>query len=271
MADSIATDFESVQKAFSKQAAHFDEDDSANPILVEWRKQVYTHVNNFLKPNSSILELNSGTGIDAVYFCSRGNKVHATDYSSGMIQKIQDKIKNSKINDLSCQQCSFESLEKISGKKFDYVFSNFGGLNCSSDLSRVTKQLPALLNKGAFVTWVIMPPICPWEILRIFKGKRNAFRRFMKGGTTSHLEGEYFQTYYFSLSSIKNAFGKNFRFIKTEAIGVTAPPPSAVDFVKRNSKLSAILNELDRLLRNTFPFNRWGDHIIVTFQYQKVD
>src|SRR3954463_5975746 len=58
----------SVQKAFSKQASHYDEDDFSNRILLDWRDKVYAHVNPFLKPCSSILELNAGTGIDALHF-----------------------------------------------------------------------------------------------------------------------------------------------------------------------------------------------------------
>src|SRR6187402_717929 len=148
-----ANELEAVQKAFSNQAEHYDEDDLANPILIAWRKQVYDHVKSFLKPSDSILELNSGTGIDALYFARQGNQVLATDYASGMVNKIQDKINREHIEDkLSCRQCSFEALTEITGKKFDYVFSNFGGLNCSGDLSRIICQLPSLVNPGGFVT-----------------------------------------------------------------------------------------------------------------------
>src|SRR4051794_16595615 len=62
-----------VQKAFSKQATHYDQDDSSNPILLDWRKKVYTHVNQFLKPGNRILELNAGTGIDALHFVNAGH------------------------------------------------------------------------------------------------------------------------------------------------------------------------------------------------------
>src|SRR5688572_27698936 len=124
--------FEAVDRAFSKQAEHYDDDDIANPILIAWRQQVYAHADRFLKPNSFILELNAGTGIDAVRFVEHGHRVHATDLSDGMIKKINQKIRvNNLLGNLSCQQCSFESLEQVQEKKFDYIFSNFGGLNCA--------------------------------------------------------------------------------------------------------------------------------------------
>ncbi|HZX72898.1 MAG TPA: methyltransferase domain-containing protein [Cyclobacteriaceae bacterium] len=268
MADSIITEFDSVKKAFSKQAEHYDQDDFSNPILLSWRKQVYDHVNSFLKVSDTMLELNAGTGIDALHFAQQGNQILATDYSPGMVQKIQGKIKSERVGDkLTCQQCSFESLQELAGKKFDYVFSNFGGLNCSGDLTRVTNQLSLLLNSKAIVTWVIMPPICPWEIFRVFKGKRDAFRRLKSGGVMAHLEGEHFRTYYYSVADLKKAFGKDFTLLRAEGLGTFAPPPSALSFTNRNPKFTSLLRWLDRLVRNIFPFNRWGDHIIVTFQY----
>lgn len=265
-------DFNAINRAFSKQSAHYDADDQANSILNEWRKQVYAHVSQFLRPSSHILELNSGTGIDALHFIGEGHRVHCTDLSDGMIDQIEKK--RLKLNDpslLTVQQCSFDSLNHVEGK-FDYVFSNFGGLNCLNDLSIVTRSITRLLKPGAFATWIIMPPVCLWEISWIFRGHRSVgMRRFHKNGTMAHLEGEYFKTYYFSLHQIKNAFGKNFRFMKSEGLGALTPPPSEHQFPKKHPHLHRMLNRLDGLGRHHFPFNRWADHIIVTMQFKDID
>ncbi len=52
--------WEHVNKAFSKQSGHFDEDDSSNPVLQLWRKRIYAHVDQFVNPGSKLLELNAG-------------------------------------------------------------------------------------------------------------------------------------------------------------------------------------------------------------------
>ncbi len=256
-----------VNTAFSKQSSHFDDDDFSNPILQQWRQQVYAHTGSFLKPNSKILELNAGTGIDAVRFAKQGHLVHATDLSDGMIAHLKKKVRELLLSEkITTQQVSFENLHDVNGK-FDFVFSNFGGLNCTEDLTKVTCELPRLLNKGACLTWVIMPPTCLWELSWILKGQfRKAFRRLRKK-TTAHLEGEFFTTYYFSLGDIKKALGPLFKLMKMEGLGVFAPPPSAPIFVKKYPVITKILNQFDRLTRNYFPFNRWGDHSIVTFQF----
>lgn len=261
-------EYAAVQRAFSKQAEHYDHDDRSNPVLTDWRKQVYNHVDRFIAPGSHVLELNAGTGIDALRLANRGHFVLATDNAPGMIQKIKEKTKESGLKEkLQSMQCSFDSLAALNDKKFDYVFSNFGGLNCCKDLSRITKQLPALLNANGYVTWVIMPPISPWELLWIFRGKTSAFRRFGKG--LAHVEGEYFRTYYHSLSSIKKSFGKKFKFIKAEGIGSLSPPPSSLTFIKEYPTLYRFLKNIDNSLNKYFPFNRCADHIIVTFQFNR--
>jgi SAM-dependent methyltransferase len=256
-----------VQRAFSKQAPHYDEDDVSNVILLDWRKKVYAHVDRFIQPASRMLEINAGTGIDAMRFAGQGHSVLATDISPGMISEIERKISRSREpKNFRVKQCSFDALPAVVTEKFDYIFSNFGGLNCCEDLSRVAKDLPALLNGHGFVTWVIMPRICPWELGGLLTGRRNALRRLSRGGTLAQLEGEHFQTYYYSLSQIREAVGPGFKLVRAEGLGAVSPPPSSVRLALRHPRIYSSLKNLDALLTKGFPFNRWADHIIVTFQ-----
>jgi len=264
----LADQFAAVDRAFSKQSYHYDESDRANPILKDMREQVYAHVNRYLRPGCSILELNAGTGIDAMHFASLGYRVHATDLSSGMIKQIKDKMQYSILQGrLTCQQLSYDQLQQVGDEKFDYVFSNFGGLNCIQDLSSVTRDLATLLHPGAFVTFVIMPPVSLWELAWILKGNPSqAFRRLHKNGVKAHLEGEFFETYYHSLGKIKKAFGSEFKFIRSEGLCALSPPPSPKEFALKYPRLYATLRKMDSSVRSFPPFNRWADHVIVTFK-----
>jgi ubiquinone/menaquinone biosynthesis C-methylase UbiE len=219
--------------------------------------------------NSRILELNSGTGIDAMHFIRQGHSVQAVELSQGMVAQLR--MKSSHANGrLQIHHGSFERLPEVDGT-FDYVFSNFGGLNCSSDLRNVTRHLAAKLKPNAFVTWVIMPPFCPWEIMWVLKGHfKQAFRRFHRKGVIAHLEGEYFRTYYYGLNDVRQALGRDFTLIKCEGLGIVSPPPSAVSFISRYPRLYKILVNADAVLRKRFPFNRMGDHLIITFQFNGV-
>jgi len=117
--------FDSVNKAFSRQSINYDDYDKSNPTLTWMRKQVMKHAIKFLRPEDKILELNSGTGIDAEYFAANGHSIHCTDISDGMIGQMKKKFSSSEFkNRVTVQQCSFTELNKINGK-FDFIFSNF--------------------------------------------------------------------------------------------------------------------------------------------------
>ena len=259
---------EQVSAAFSKQAPLFDEYDEKNPILQWMRKSVQEHVIEIAKPNARILELNCGTGIDAVFFAQKGFQVHATDNAQGMLDKLNKKIEELHLEDkISTQKLSFNELEKLSKKKFDHVFSNFGGLNCAEDLSSVIKKIIPLLNEGGIATLVIMPKVCPWEIASALKGNfKIAFRRFKKNGVVSHLEGEHFTTYYYSSRYIKQAFGKNFESLEQFGLGSFCPPPYMEKFPKRFPMTFKLLVRLDNRLSRHRPFRNCSDHFLISLR-----
>lgn len=266
----MTTQAAAINRGFSKQSARYDDDDAANIVLQDLRHQVYSHVVRFLKPGSRILELNAGTGLDAVHFASQGHRVHATDLSDGMIDAIMTKIERHNLSLLTCQKMSFTEINRLRERNFDFVFSNFGGMNCISDLSHVTIHLPGLLNDGAYVTLVIMPPVSLWELGWVFKGKiKKALRRLRKTGTIAHVEGEYFKVYYHSLRKIRLSMPAELHYVTSESLAVTSPPPHCTNFPSKHPAVYEFLRRTDVLLRHTFPFNRWGDHLIATFQYRK--
>jgi len=250
-------DFVGAARAFSAQSSHYDHDDKINQVITDLRKQVYDHVARFIHPNSSVLELNAGTGIDATHFVAQGHTVLATDLSDGMIREMTKKLNER----LRVRQLSYDKLDMLDGEKFNYVFSNFGGLNCIDDLGKVTTHIPGVLNPGGYVTWVIMPRVCLWEFASILKGNLRAFRRLKRDGVMAHIDGQYFRTWYHSLTDIRKAFGDNFEFIESEGLAATSPPPYKTDATGYK-----FLRKLDKVLNRTFPFNRWADHIIVTFR-----
>ena len=80
-------------EAFSRQAPVFDNLYANDTIIQYKRKRIRDHIESFLPAKSSILELNAGTGEDAIYFAGKGHKVHATDASRSMHAEMLKKIK----------------------------------------------------------------------------------------------------------------------------------------------------------------------------------
>lgn len=260
---------ETVNLAFTKQSEIYDEYEKSNALLSWMRQQVYNAVLPHLKKGSKILELNSGTGTDALFFAKLGFEVLCTDLSDGMVEKISEKIKKENPgNRIRVLQCSYTELNKLSDEKFDFIFSNFGGLNCIGDLRLVTTHFPKLLNDSGKVCLVIMPPVCPWEILQVIRGNfKFAFRRFDKSGTDAKVEGVSFKTYYFSANEIKSSLGSMFRIIHKQGLGVFTPIPQMENFINKHGRLIKVFQKFDKVFSKHFPFNLVGDHLILIAEY----
>jgi len=267
--NSTPAQLENVNKAFTLQSVSYDAYDKNNPTLTWMRKQVRKHALKFLKPNDKILELNSGTGLDAEFFASNGFSVHCTDLSDGMIEQMRKKFASGKFsNKITVHQCSFTELNKLGNNKFDFIFSNFGGLNCIPDLRKALKFFPTLLNKNGRICLVILPPVCPWELVQLFRGKfKFALRRFKREGTPANIEEIKFKTYYFSANQVLKALGSGFKLLQLESLGLFTPIPQMEKIPKKYPGITKILNKADETISQIFPFNRIGDHIIITAEY----
>src|ERR1700744_3189871 len=96
------------ESAFTTQSVVFDELYSANTIVNYKRERVRNNMLQFLKPQSHILELNSGTGEDAIFFAQQGHCVHATDISAGMQGELKRKALQSGFSEsISTEICSY--------------------------------------------------------------------------------------------------------------------------------------------------------------------
>ena len=263
------SNIELTSAAFSAQAAHFDSDEESNRILKWMRKQVYHHEEEFLLPHSNILELNAGTGIDAVHFARLGHSVFAIDNAPGMVHQMQKKISTYHLEDhIRCSVCSFTQLQTLQVEQFDHVFSNFGGLNCIPNLQEVIQQLPRLLKPDASITFVMMPHICPWEVMQVFRGKvRLAFRRFSRNGTPAHIDGNNFLSYYYPPAQVIKMFGTRFVLARLRGLAALSPPPYYDAFPMKHPRLYDLLTGLDERYSTLPPFNRWADHFIITMKY----
>jgi ubiquinone/menaquinone biosynthesis C-methylase UbiE len=259
-----------IAEAFSRTAEKYDAFANDHPNQTRMRNKVYAHIQRFVPSGSHILELNCGTGTDAVELARRGYKVHATDIASGMLERLKNKVVQNNLDDqISFQQCSFTELDQVQGAPFDAVFSNLGGLNCIPDLSTVIKQLPKVLRPNGLVTWVLMPPVCLWEMAEVFRGHpRLAFRRFARNGTRAHLEGMCFTVYYFTPKKVLEWFEGQYDCLAIEGLSVITPTAESKNFAKRFTRLYQTLSWFDDRLASRFPWRGWGDFFIITMRYK---
>lgn len=258
------------EAAFSKQSVIFDALYSGNTIVQYKRERVRTHVLSSLPPESHILELNCGTGEDAIFFAGMGHRVHATDLSGGMLEQLAKKVDARGLNDrITHELCSFTALDTLRNQgPYDLIFSNFAGLNCTGELPKVIGSLPPLLKPGGVVTVVVLPPFCLWEALLVFKGKvRTALRRFFSGnGRKARVEGFPFRCWYYWPSVIQKALGKDFETLDLEGLCTLVPPSYIEGFAEKRPALYAYLKAMEDRKRRSWPWKYIGDYYIISLR-----
>jgi len=268
--ETIASNFNEqlAEAAFTNQSAIFDELYAGNTIVHYKRERVRNHVLKYVRPHGSILELNSGTGDDALFFAGLGHHVHATDISTGMQQQLKSKVLVNGMQDLvSTELCSYTALNELLNKgPYDHIFSNFAGLNCTHQLDKVLDKFSGLLKPNGRVTLVVLPKFCLWEFLLLFKGKfRIAFRRvFSRNGSKAHIEGTFFRCWYYNPSFIINRLKDEFDVLSVEGLCTIVPPSYIEGFAENYPKVYKFLKAKEDLVRNSWPWKYIGDYYIIS-------
>jgi ubiquinone/menaquinone biosynthesis C-methylase UbiE len=257
-----------MNNAFDHIAADYDREFTYTVTgqLVRQKVQDYLDKRIFRGSRLNILELNCGTGEDAIHFYKNGNEVYATDISSEMIRVAKGKAGSLIGQGLTFSQLSFAELPKEWMKeKFDLVFSNFGGLNCigEDELQGFFQAVRVILKPGGRLVGVIMPRYCSWEIIYFsLKGKWNKiFRRNTPGPVPVNVAGTSVNTWYYSPKMIKK-MADEFEIIAIRPVGLFLPPSFLERFFQRKKRLLKILNMLDRIFGRSSFFAGVSDHFL---------
>ena len=263
-----------MQTAFDQIALSYDEQFTNTVIGKKQREIVWNYLEGVLHSDVhlNILELNSGTGEDAIYFAQKGHNVTATDSSDEMIN-----VTNKKNNDYSLEEKI--SVRKLDIKelgnakfdpKYDLIFSNFGGINCvdKNVLESLSKICKRILNEGGRVMLVIMPKFCLWEsiyFLLRFKFK-SAFRRLSSKPIKAHLNNKEVYTYYYSPGMIRKYFEDEYVIRKITPVGFFIPPSYLNRFFSKKYQTFKLLCKLEAAVTNISFLAYASDHFLIDME-----
>ncbi len=122
---------------FDVLADTYDEVFTRSLIGQAQRAQVWRVLERAFSHGQHVLEINCGTGEDALFLARRGLSVLACDSSPRMIAVAQSrKAIEAPSAAIEFRLLPTEQLNQLSREQFDGAFSNFGGLNCVEDLEQ---------------------------------------------------------------------------------------------------------------------------------------
>lgn len=256
-----------MKASFDIAAKNYDQSFTYTAIGKLQRNLVYNTLSKHLKNVQNILEINCGTGEDAFWLSQQNFKVLATDISEEMVAIA--KAKN------HSDYLTFEILdinaiaEKEFETSFDFIFSNFGGLNCLTkiELEKFFINANEILSKKGKLAVVIMPKNTLWERLYfIFKGKFQTAYRRTKKTAMANVDGINVPTYYYNPKDIVNLTYTNFEFIASKPVGFFVPPSYLEPFFKNKKGLLKFLNYLENKTKNWSFLSKYADHYILILQ-----
>jgi SAM-dependent methyltransferase len=249
---------------FDRFAHHYDE--HFGGILGGlYRRATWCWLDRSFQDGDRVLELNCGTGGDALHLAGRGVRVLATDASAGMLEVARKKIRSEDAGKrIELRQLEIERIATLEDDclgGFDGAFSNFGGLNFVADLETVARSLGSLIKPGGRLVLCLVGPMVPWEWMWfLLQGRpREALRRLEPGGAT----WRGVRVRYPSVGKTNRVFSRFFRTVRVGGLGVLLPPPYTEHWARKHSRIIDVLNRWERRIER-WPLAAWlGDHYLL--------
>jgi ubiquinone/menaquinone biosynthesis C-methylase UbiE len=261
----------SAQAYWDLAANTYEQDFSGTVIGQTRRAAVRRELIRIFHPGQRVLEINCGTGSDAVFLAQRGIRVLACDIAPRMIELARERVAAASLDaSVSLRVLPTEELAALSDEPlFDGAFSNFSGLNCVEDLSTVATDLSHLVKPGSRVLLCIMGRFVPWEILWFLahRDPKKAFRRFQSSSTFS-LEGGPLTVQRPSVNELVRLFAPAFRLRRWKGVGITVPPTFLEKWAGRVPRVVQSLAGLDRALERIPGLRSMADCAVIELERQ---
>jgi SAM-dependent methyltransferase len=267
-----AASIDSAQTYWDAAAETYDLDFANTLIGRLQRESIWKEIERVFPVGHRIIELNCGTGIDAVFLASRGVRVLACDISPRMIELAQrraNSISTEASDRIDFRVLPTENIDVLEKEGlFDGAFSNFSGLNCVEDLHAVAQKLARLLRPGARLVLCVIGRFVPWEIAWYLAhgNPARAFLRFKKVTVGRKAENGLVSVHYPSVGKVTRIFAPSFKLRKLQGIGFTLPPSYLESLALKFPLILNRLTKIDRRIGHLPLFRSMGDCVLLQFE-----
>jgi SAM-dependent methyltransferase len=262
------TRFDSVRAYWDTAADTYHRDFSGTLTGQANRRAVWRSLERAFKPGHRVLELNCGTGIDAVHLAARGIRVLACDISPRMVELARRLASDANVSHrVEFRVLKNENIGTLAREgPFDGGFSSFSGLNCTEDFPGVASALALLLQGGARFIAGMTGRLVPWEIAWFLAhGKPGkALRRLRRDGPDFNRGPVPVRNY--SVREIATVFAPGFRLKHWEGIGIAVPPSYMEHWARRFPRTTNALAAVDWRIGRIPLFRSLGDGVLLEFE-----
>ena len=260
------------QAYWDTAAETYVQDFSGTGIGETRRHAVWRRLDKIFSPGQKLLELNCGTGIDAVHLAEKGIQLVACDISSRMIELARQLAATTNTSELiDFRVLPNEEIGSIKGENvFDGAFSNFCGLNCVEDLPAVVRELTRLVRPEARVLLCMIGRFVPWEIAWFMAHgePRKALRR-LRGNSFRSSDSGTVCIQRPSVSEIARVMSPAFMLRRWSGVGIAVPPTYTENRMQHFPRMIKVLAGIDRIIGDLPLFRRMADCVVLEFECVK--
>ncbi len=264
----MATIVQSSRAPFDSLAESYDRVFTDSLIGRAQRDAVWRELDAAFVPGQHVLELNCGTGVDAVHLAEQGVPVDAFDSSPAMIRVARRRLLPPCLLSPRFEVLATEDLSVLNSV-YDGAFSNFGGLNCVQDLRQGARNLARLVRPLGHLVLCLAGRVCAWETgwWLAHGNPTKAFRRLRRHGVTAQLApGALVHVQYPMMRELRRLFQPEFSLVSARGIGLLVPPSDIEPQARRFPGFLRAAVHLDAHLSSLPLLRSISDHILLKFR-----
>jgi SAM-dependent methyltransferase len=275
MTNKPETKYQTTASGFDQAASRYDQEEAGNLVLERMRAENWHWFERAFPQGARLIELGSGTGLEAARLAQSGRQVALLDVSGEMLARAGQRVEETSASGLLGRHLLpaarvGELVESYGRASFEGAYSSFGPLNCEPDLAAVAQGLAELIRPGGKLVFSVMPRWCLTEIawFGLHGEFKNATRRLRGPIMARALPGQELlvKTYYYSPAEFTRRFKPYFRRVHIKAFPLLWPPPYLAHLPRRFPRLFKALGRADDFISGWPGLPTFGDHFLIELE-----
>ncbi len=263
--------YEWLQSEFDNVAPDYDHHITGNRMNRLLRDRSLAWLGPRFAGSPRLLEIGCGSGMETLPLLRAGHEIVAVDISEQMLATVRSKAEREGLaSRLETRRLRARDLDRLvpdfGPGNLDGAYSTYGALNCEPDLAPIPAALHRLLKPEAPFVAGVYNRWCLFEMAGYGASLQTA-RALGRRQNPVPVGGSRFcvDVYAHSVADFRRLFGNGFSVERVEGVPVVLPPSDLASYAEKFSRHFERLAGWDARIGARWPFNRLGDHFLMTF------